>query len=157
MAIATACSAPSTVEPSLAPRAAEAIDPRVPIPGTMPTGTVDPTLAARLEALVSSARAGAPAFEMRAAEAIRLAAAAGPMASESWIAAEQALSRTIEQYGVTTGVAADIDELASDRLEEEHWIRPADREAIARAAAEVAAISNAQSDAIDRLKNQLAR
>jgi hypothetical protein len=157
MSIAAACSAPATVEPSLAPRAAEAIDPRVPIPNAAPTGTVDPSLAARLEALVSNARGGVPAFEAQEAEANRLAAGAGPVASEGWIAAQQALSRLVEQHGVTTQVAADIDELASDRLESQHWIRPADREAIAAAAAEVGSINEAQAAAINRLSDQLSR
>jgi hypothetical protein len=79
------------------------------------------------------------------------------MASESWVAAEQALSLLIEQRGVTTRAAADIDELGSSRLATKHWIRPADQQAIAAAAAEVAAISDRQSAAIDRLKEQLAR
>jgi hypothetical protein len=157
VSLAAACSVPPMTEPSLAPRVAEAIDPRVPVPDTVPTGTVDPALAARLEALVSAARAGAPEFEARAAEADRLAVAAGPMASESWVAAEQALSRLVEQYGVTTGAAADIDALASARLESQHWIRPADQGAIAAAATQVAAISAPQADAIERIKEQLAR
>ena len=93
----------------------------------------------------------------RQAVADRLAAAAGPMASESWIAAQQALSRLIEQDGVTTRAAADIDALAASRLEGQHWIRPADQQAIAAAAAEVAAINEAQAAAIDRLTSQLAR
>jgi hypothetical protein len=106
---------------------------------------------------VSEARAGAPQFDARQAEADRLAAGAGPAASESWVAAERALSLLVEQYGVTSQVAADIDALASTRLQGQHWLRPADQQAIAAAAAEVAAISDRQSAAIDRLKNQLAR
>ena len=53
--------------------------------------------------------------------------------------------------------AADIDALASGRLGAQRWIEPADREAIAAASAEVAAISQAQSEAIRRLTDQLAR
>ena len=158
MSIVAGCSNLSpSAEPSLAPRAAEAIDPRLPVRDTAPAGSVDPTLAARLETLLSAAHSGAPAFEARAAEANRLAAGAGPMASESWVAAEQALSQLVEQYGVTTGAAADIDKLAADRLDGQHWIVPADREAIAAAAAEIEAISASQAAAIDRLKDQLAR
>ncbi len=158
MSIVAGCSTPPPgAEPSLAPRAAEAIDPRLPIPNVAPTGSVDPTLAARLQAILSAARAGVPAFEARAAEASRLAADAGPIESESWVAAEQALSRVIEHYRVTTRAAADIDALASDRLERQRWIQPADREAIAAAAAELAAVSDPQTAAIARLKDQLAR
>lgn len=157
IAMASACSTGPSVEPSLAPRAAEAIDPRIPIPGDVPQGQLDAGLAERLNALVGAVRGGIPEFEAREAEAIRLAGAAGPMASESWIAAEQALSRLIEQYGVTTRAAADIDALASGRLGAQRWIEPADREAIAAASAEVAAISQAQSEAIGRLTDQLER
>ena len=144
-------------EPSLAPRAAEAIDPRLPIPDTMPVGPVDAGLAVRLGELVGAARGGVPAFEAQEAEATRLASAAGPMASESWIAAQQALSILIERYGTTTRAAADIDALAANRLEGQRWISPADREAISAAAADVAAINARQAEAIDRLKNQLSR
>lgn len=98
-----------------------------------------------------------PAFDAREAEASRLAAAAGPAASEGWIAAEQALSRLVEQYGVTTRAAADIDALAASRLEQQRWIAPAERETIAAAASEVAAISQRQAEAIERLKDRLAR
>lgn len=156
--LAAGCSTPGTgPEPSLAPRAAEAIDPRLPIPDAPPAGAVDPALTSRLQALVASAQASAPAFEAREAAASRLAATAGPMASESWIAAEQALSRLVADHGTTTQAAAEIDALAAERLERQRWINPAEREAIMTAAAEVAAINDRQAAAIDRLKQQLAR
>ncbi|MCL6740856.1 hypothetical protein LZ518_06895 [Sphingomonas sp. RB56-2] len=141
----------------MAPRSAEAIDPRVPIPSDAPPGAVDAALVAQLAELVRQAQAGTSQFNARQAEADRLAAAAGPMASESWIAAQQALSRLIEQYGVTTQVAANIDAISAGQLERQHWIGPADQQAIASAAGEVAAISDEQSGAIDRLKAQLER
>ena len=153
-----ACSTPMTgPEPSLAPRAAEAIDPRVPIPDTVPIGPVDAALAGKLDELVGTARAGVALFDARLANAERLAAAAGPIASESWVAAQQALSLLVEQYGVTTRAAADIDGLASSRLKSQSWIRPADQQAIAAAAAQLAAISEPQAAAIARLQQRLAR
>ena len=154
---AAGCSSTPTVAPSLAPRAAESIDPRVPIPDAAPTGNVDPALAQRLDALVGVARGGVSQFNIREVEATRLATAAGPKEDESWIAAQQALSRLVEQFGITTGAAADIDALAANRLEGQRWIGPADRDAIATAAAEVGAINEAQSASIDRLTSQLAR
>jgi len=158
MLLAGACSAPYVgPEPSLAPRPAEAIDPRVPIPDKVPSGPVDAALAGKLDELVAMARAGTPQFDARLVDAERQAAAAGPMGSESWVVAQQALSQLIEQFGVTTRVAAEIDELASSRVESQRWIRPADQKAIAAAAAEVAAISGPQAAAIDRLQQQLAR
>ena len=155
--LAPACSTVSMSEPSLAPRAAESIDPRLPIHANVPVGPVDSVLAGRLRELVETARSAVPAFEMQEAEAAGLASAAGPMASESWIAAQLALSMLIEQYGVTTRAAGDIDALAANQLDNQRWIRPADQQAIASASAEVAVIGNAQAAAIDKLKNQLAR
>jgi len=156
--LVSACSTAGTgPEPSLAPRAAEAIDPQVPIPATVPSGPADGALVAKLEGLVRQARDGVPLLDARQAEAERLAASAGPIASESWLAAQQALSRLVEQYGVTTKAAADIDELASRQLDGQHWIRPADQQAIAAAAASVASISEPQAAAIERLNNQIAR
>ena len=98
-------------------------------------------LPSALQALVETARAGVPQFDAQESEATRLAAAAGPVSSESWIAAQQALSRLVEQHGVTTRAAGDIDALAANRLDGQHWIRPADQQAIAAAAAEVASIN----------------
>jgi len=120
-------------------------------------GQADAALAGQLKQLVEEARAGVPGFDARQAEAERLAPGAGPAASESWVAAQQALSLLIEQYGITTRVAANIDQLGSSRLQAQHWIGPADQQAISAAAAEVATISDRQSAAIDRLKDQLAR
>ena len=156
--LATACVRPDIgPEPSLAPRAAEAIDPRVTIPSDVPMGRVDAALASRLAALVGEANAALPAFGARLAEAERLAAAAGPAASESWIVAQQSLSRLTEQHGATTRAAAEIDALAATRLEEQRWLAPADREAIAAAAATVASLSEMQAAAIERLRERLAR
>ena len=157
MMAVTGCANSTSHDPSLAPREAEAIDPRVPIPDEIPTGQVDAALAERLQALVAGARAGVAQFEARQATADRLAAGAGPMASESWVAAQQALSLLVEQYGITARAVADIDRLAADRLESRHWIQPADRNAIAAAAEEVGAISASQSAAIERLTGQLTR
>ena len=153
-----ACSTPRVgPEPSLAPRPAEAIDPRVPIPSDVPIGTADPALARQLDELVAQARAGAPAFDAREAEAARLGGAAGPQSSESWVAAQQALSQLVEQFGVTTRVAADIDALAATRLEGKRWISPADQAAISAAASAVAAIREPQAAAIARIRDQIAR
>jgi hypothetical protein len=155
--LAAGCSSTTMREPSLAPRAAESIDPRLPIQDPVPSGQVDAALAQRLQELVGAVRAGTTQFNAQESEATRLAAAAGPKASETWIAAQQALSRLVERHGVTTQMAGDIDSLAATRLDSQHWIRPADREAIAAAAAEVGSINGAQSDAIRRLASQLAR
>ena len=73
-----ACGTMPTGEPSLSPRAAEAVDPRVPIPNEVIAGPVDPLLAGRIAQLMAEVRAGEAAFQAAEAEAERLAAAAGP-------------------------------------------------------------------------------
>ena len=152
------CVAPSVgPEPSLAPRAAEAIDPRVPVPNVTPQGPADAVLAARLSGLVNQAEAGRATFQARREDAARLSAGAGAQASESWIAAQQAVARMVAQSGVATRAAGDIDALASARLQERHYITPADQEAIAAAALAVGRISEAQRSAIDQLNAKLAR
>ena len=111
-----ACSAPSGPTPSLAPRAAEAIDPRVPIPSTPPAGPVDPALQGQLARLLDEVRAGNREFLAAAGEAERLVSAAGDPASESWIAAQQALSGLVAARGRTARALSDIDAIAAQSL-----------------------------------------
>ena len=149
-----ACAAPQGY-PSLAPRAAEAIDPRIPIDATPSPGTVDPRLAAALADAVAAARGGTAAFDRLAQSASALAAAAGPRQSESWVVAQQALSALVAQHGVTTTAAAAIDAIAADRIDETRWLVPAMRAAIEAAAAEVGVITDGQPATIDRLQARL--
>src|SRR3954447_22560339 len=67
-----ACSSPGGPYPSLQPRAAEAIDPRVPVVKPMNNRPPTPALAARLAALVEQARSGDAAFNRAASHAERL-------------------------------------------------------------------------------------
>src|SRR5262245_34568567 len=112
----SAC-ASSNAPPSLLPRAAEAIDPRIPIVKPMNDRPVDATLAGHLAELVRQALSSDAMFQPAAAEAQRLAEAAGPAQSESWIAAEQALTRAIANRDVTVRALGDIDALGANRLQ----------------------------------------
>lgn len=150
----TACAAPRGY-PSLAPRAAEAIDPRLPIDATPSPGTLDTRTAAALAEAVAAARAATGEFDRLARSAEALAAAAGPRQSESWIAAQQALSVLSAQHGVTTTAAANIDAIAAEKIDATRWLVPATRAAIEAAAAEVGAINDRQSATIDRLGARL--
>src|SRR3954447_25213295 len=85
-----ACSAPGGPYPSLQPRAAEAIDPRMPVVRPLNDRPVTRSLAAQLAALVEQARSGNAAFDGAASEAERLSRAAGAPQSEGWIAAQEA-------------------------------------------------------------------
>ena len=146
---------PRAGEPSLAPRAAEAVDPRVPIPSDVVAGPADPALAARIAGLLAEVHAGDAAFQSEAQKAEALAAAAGPAQSESWIVAQEALSGLVAARAPVTKAIADLDALASTRLAASGGILPGDLAAIHAATAEAGAIGARQAEVIDRLQARL--
>lgn len=152
---ATGCAAPAVEPPSLAPRAAEAIDPRVPVPEPAVTGVADPQLVARLDALVAQALAGDEAFRAVIDEARARAAAAGPPESESWVVAQQALSAAVAARGPVTRAIGEIDALGAQRVMSLGGIEPANLRAIEAAAARVAEIDERQARIISELQARL--
>ena len=149
------CGTPQTSAPSLAPRAAEAIDPRLPVESGGVQRPLDPALAARLAGLVAQAREGDAAFAAAASEAQRLAAAAGAPQSESWVVAQQAVSAAVAARAPTTRALGDIDAIAAAALARHGGIAPADLAAIEAAAAEVGAIDRRHARTIDSLQARL--
>ena len=152
----TACTSAGGPYPSLQPRAAEAIDPRVQPIRPINDRPVAAALAAQLGALVAQARAGEAAFGPAVAQAEQLAASAGAPQSEGWIAAQEALSAAIAARKPTALAQADIDALAATALQTKGGIAPNDLKAIQDAAAEVAAIARAQTDHIAAIQRRLA-
>jgi len=150
-----ACSSAGGPYPSLQPRAAERIDPRLEPVRPMNDRPATASLVARLAALVEQARAGDAAFEPAASEAERLATAAGAPQSESWIAAEQALSAAIAAGHGTSVALADVDAIGANALQTQGGIAPNDLKAIQGAAAEVSAIARRQAARIDAVQNRL--
>jgi hypothetical protein len=155
--VLSACSAPGGPYPSLQPRAAEAIDPRVPVPRPMNQRPVAAALASRLAALVGQAHSGDAAFDAAASQAERLAAAAGAPQSDSWMEAEEALSAAIAARKATAMALSDIDELGGDALQTNAGIAPKDLAAIRSAAAEVGALDQRQAARIDAIQRRLGR
>lgn len=149
------CATPATRAPSLAPRAAEAIDPRVPVPDGPVSTAVDPALAARLAALVAQAEAGHAQFRAAAGPAQQAAAAAGGPQSESWIAAQQALSALIAARAPVTGALGDLDGLAAERIQKLGGIAAGDLRALEAATARVGEIDRGESALIDQLQARL--
>ena len=149
------CAAPGGPVPSLGPRAAEAIDPRVPVVASGVQRPADRALVARLAELVGLARQGDRAFAAAAGNAQRLATAAGAPRTEGWVIAQQALSAAVAARGPTTRALGDIDSLAATALARQGGIGPADLAAIEAAAAEVAAIDRRQSGTLDSLQARL--
>ena len=150
-----ACSSASGPYPSLQPRAAELVDPRLEPVRPMNDRPPTPSLAARLAALVDQARAGDAAFEPAASEAERLAATAGAPQTESWIAAEQALSAAIAAGRATAIALADVDSLGANALQTQGGIAPNDLKAIQTAAAEVSGIARRHADRVDAVQKRL--
>jgi len=149
------CSAPSSRTPSLAPRAAEAIDPRAPVLGSSMQRPVDPGLAAHLAELIGQAQGGESAFVVAAGEAQRLAAAAGAPQSETWVIAQEAVSAAVAARAPTTQALGDIDGIAAAALAKQGGMASADLAAIEAASAEVGAIDRRQAQAIDALHKRL--
>ena len=153
--VLSACSTPQSGAPLLAPRAAEAIDPRVPIPNEIVAGPADPALAARIAGLMAEVRAGDAAFQAAALDAERLTVAAGPAQSESWIEAQQAVSALVAARAPVARAIADLDELAAARVASGGML-PGDLRALEAATSQAGAIGESEAAVIDRLQAQLA-
>ncbi len=151
----SACASPGGPYPSLQPRAAEQIDPRVPVERPVNDRPTTPALAARLAELVAQARAGQAAFEPAAAAAERLAAGAGAPQSEGWTVAQEAVSAAISAREPTARALGDIDSLGATALQTQGGLSPNDLGAIQNAGAEVGAIDQRQSDRIKALQARL--
>ena len=151
----SACSATGGPYPSLQPRAAEAIDPRVPIERPINERPVSPALAAQLAALVGEARNGNDAFDAIASQAEQLVTSAGAPQSETWIAAQQSLSAAIAARKETAEALADVDAISASALQAHGGIAPNDLAAIQSAAAEVAALDREQAARIRAIQQQL--
>lgn len=131
------------------------IDPRAPVARPINDRPVRPALADKLAALVNAARSGDAAFQGPAASAERLASGAGAPQSESWIAAQEALTAAIAARRATATALADIDELAATTLQAQGGLAPSDLLAIRRAAAEVAVIDQRQAQRIALIQHRL--
>ena len=94
-------------------------------------------------------------FVRRSDRAEQLAAAAGAPQSESWVAAQQALSAAVAAREPTARALGDIDALGADRLQTAGGLSPADLAAVQSAGAEVGAIDQRQAEAIDALQRRL--
>jgi hypothetical protein len=155
LGLACGCAPQNWTPPSLAPRAAEAIDPRIPVVRPMNDRPVNAALASRLAELVTQARVGDSAFRSQAEAAQRLAEAAGPKQSESWIAAQQALSAAIEARAPTATALGDIDTLGADKLQAQGGLAPADLAAIRSAGEEVGALDQRQAETVRAIAQRL--
>ena len=154
-AVTAACTAPGGPYPSLAPRAAEAIDPRLPVIKPMNDRPVDPTLAAKLAQLVAQAKGGESEFDAAAGRAQQLASAAGPAQSESWTVAQEALSAAVDARRPAATALGDIDALGANKLQVQQGLAPKDLEAVKQAGEAVGAIDRRQAETVKAIQDRL--
>ena len=141
--------------PSLSPRAAEAIDPRIPVPDPVLSTVPNAALVEQLNALVGQAETGDSEFQPVASAAEKAVASAGAPQSEGWIAAQQALSVAVAARAPVTRAAADVDSLGAQRIQKLEGIAAADLKAINSASAKVRAIDNREAALIKTLQDRL--
>jgi hypothetical protein len=151
----SACAALGGPYPSLRPRAGEEIDPRIPVEGPINNRPVSASLASRLANLVAQARSGDDQFDAAAAEAERLASAAGAPQSEGWMVAQEALSAAIAARSPTTIALGDIDALGATVLQTQGGMAPNDLAAVKRAGAEVAELDRREAARIKAIQDRL--
>jgi hypothetical protein len=153
--LAAGCAAPGPY-PSLAPRPAEkayAEDAEERKPTPQPD---DPALAAEIDGLLAAGRTGAAEFDSAFSAAQRAASAAGGSGSDSWIEAQQALSRLETARARTTAAVADLDRLAVERTSA-GTLGSGDSERLRSATAELQALTDSQADRLRKLGESLFR
>lgn len=138
--------------PSLAPRPAEREDWTEEPVHEAPAVADDAALRTRLGALLAEAREGARAFAADLPAAERATANPGAEGSDSWIEAQQAISRLEAARGRTTGAATELHQLRLARTAQAS--SAADLAAIDAAIAEVEAIAERQQQQMDRINRR---
>lgn len=155
LVLAAGCAEPGPY-PSLAPRPAEkayADDADERKPTLQPE---DPALASEIDRLAGAAKAGAAEFDEAVPGAEAAVASAGGAGSDSWIEAQQRLSRLEAARARTTAALADLDALAVERSAS-GTLGPGDGERLRSASAGIQALADAQAERIKRLEERLSR
>ena len=153
--LVSGCSSTGEPYPSLQPRAAEQVDPRLPVEGPINDRPVSYELQARLNTLVADAQSGNAAFDAAASEAERLAGSAGAPQSDGWVAAQQALSAAVAARRPVSEALSEIDALGANALQARGGIAPNDLAAIQQAATTVGKLDKRQADRIDAIQRRL--
>jgi Meckel syndrome type 1 protein len=150
---APAC-APEGPYPSLAPRPIEkamADSEELPTPAAIPD---DAGLPARIEALAEQARRGEAAYQSALPEARAAASSAGASGSDSWVEAQQALSRLEAARATTAGALADLDALAL-AVATARPLSPGDSERLDAATRQAQALADRQRAEIVKLQARI--
>ena len=136
--------------PSLAPRPAERERTLVPAARPVPVVPSDPALLARLAELRRLAAEGERAFEAAFGPAEAAVGRIGAQGSESWIEAQQAVSRLEAAREPTARALAELDRLSIDRADQP--TNAGDFAELGAAIAAVEAIAAGQQQRLARLQ-----
>ena len=137
--------------PSLAPREAERLYAAGDPLQTTPEAPERAGLSARVAGFLAAAAEGEAAFARALAAAQPLAARAGSAGSESWIAAQQAISRVEAARAATTRALGDLDQFASGQARQGP-LSTSDHQLLREAVARVQAQADRQRQAVERLR-----
>jgi hypothetical protein len=140
--------------PSLAQREVERRPLTEPV-RPVPVVANDAVLRDKIADLAARAREADRAFEAAYAAASAAARGAGGAGSDSWIAAQEQLSRVEASRAGTTTALGDLDRLALERSNLP--TSPADQAVLASALDEVERLAADQQSRLDRLKGLIAR
>ena len=140
--------------PSLAPRPVEQLSMEEPV-RVDPDVAPDPAFRGRVAELLGRARAGDGAFERAYANALPRVRAAGGANSDSWIAAQEAISRAEVARVETTSALADLDRLATERADVP--TNDGDHAALTEALRAAAALAEDQHRRLGGLRSSLGR
>ena len=138
--------------PSLAPRPAEQEDWTEEPAHLAPAVADDTVLQSRIAQLIQEAREGSRAFEADLPAARRAAARVGAEGSDSWIEAQQAISRLQASRGKTDEAAAELHQMRVGRSGQA--TSAADLAAIDAAIQEVDALVEFQQSQLDRVSRR---
>jgi hypothetical protein len=152
--MASACT-PDGEFPSLAPRAIEQQDPLAEPVRNPPVVPSDPALRARAAELLAAARRGEAEFAATLALASAAAARSGEAGSESWMEAQQALSRAEAARAPTTAALAELDRLLVERAA--IATAASDLVALQEALAEIERLSRVQQERLDSVRRSIGR
>jgi hypothetical protein len=114
LAALAGCAAPGPY-PSLAPRPIEKMFGEPGVPPVVAPIPDDPAVAARVAAFLGEAQAGDRAFRAALPAAETAVRRAGPVGSDSWIQAQQAVSRAQAAQAEATRTLADLDRYAVEQ------------------------------------------
>ena len=140
--------------PSLAVRPGE-VEQAADLPERQPTPIpADAALTGDIERLLADARRGAAEFEAALPAAQAAVGRAGGAGSDSWVEAQQAVSRLEAARAATTRALADLDSLALQRAEAGR-LGGEDRARLEALIAEVQGLADSQADRVRRLEAAL--